>query len=366
MAIWGYLLLGRGGFWRAPALKDSNRELPCASAVPITVIIPARDEAASVGAAVDSLRTQRYAGEMRFIVVDDHSGDRTAAIAREHGAVVLTSLPLPPGWTGKLWAVSQGIAAARQHAPEYLLLTDADIIHGSDTIARLVARADSGGFDLTSVMVRLRAESFAERALMPAFVFFFLMLYPPAWIENPRYRTAGAAGGCMLIRREALERVGGIEAIRGALIDDCALARAVKQSGGRVWLGLTGETRSVREYGGFAAVWGMISRTAFTQLNYSPWLLAATVAGLGVTYMAPPFLVATARWPQSALGAAAWFMMTVAYAPMVRFYRRSIFWAPALPAIAMFYAGATIGSAVRYWTGRGGEWKGRIQAAPQP
>ena len=322
----------------------------------LTVIIPARNEATYIGRALDSL-----AG-MHVIVVDDNSSDATAEIARQHGATVVSGRPLPPGWTGKLWAMSQGVEVAAAGHPDYLLLTDADIVHGPGIISSLVTKAELDGFDLVSLMVLLRTESFAEKALIPAFVFFFLMLYPPSWIENPRRRTAGAAGGCMVIRREALERIGGIEAIRGELIDDCALARAVKRSGGRVWLGLTRDSRSIREYEGFGEIWRMISRTAFTQLRYSLLLLCAAIIGLVVAFLMPPVLALTFRPRVAFLGLAAWLGISIAYSPMLRFYRRSILWAPALPLIAMFYAGATLDSAIRYWTGRGGAWKGRTQA----
>lgn len=322
----------------------------------IVAIIPARNEAACIGQAVDSL-----AGTP-VIVVDDNSADATGEIARKHGATVISGRPLPPGWTGKLWAVSQGVEAAAADHPDYLLLTDADIVHGPGVVTALATKAATEGYDLVSLMALLRTESFAEKALIPAFVFFFLMLYPPSWIENPKRRTAGAAGGCIVIRREALERIGGIAAIRGELIDDCALARAVKRSGGRVWLGLTRDTRSIREYGGFGEIWRMISRTAFTQLNYSALLLCGTIAGLSVAFVLPPALALTFRPAASLAGLAGWLAMSIAYAPMLRFYRRSLLWAPALPLIAIFYAGATIDSAIRYWTGRGGMWKGRAQA----
>lgn len=326
----------------------------------LTVIIPARDEATYIGRALASL-----AG-MHVIVVDDNSSDATAEIARQHGATVVSGRPLPPGWTGKMWAVSQGVEAAAAAHPDYLLLTDADIVHGPGIVSSLVTKAELDRFDLVSLMVLLRTESFAEKALIPAFVFFFLMLYPPSWIESPRHRTAGAAGGCMVIRREMLERIGGIETIRGELIDDCALARAVKRSGGRVWLGLTRDTRSIREYGSFGEIWRMISRTAFTQLKYSPLLLCAAIAGLAIAFLAPPLLALTFRPLAGTIGALAWLGMSIAYAPMLRFYRRPVLWAPALPLIAMFYAGATIDSAIRYWTGQGGAWKGRTQAVKSP
>jgi len=275
---------------------------------------------------------------------------------------VLPGAPLPEGWTGKLWAAAQGVEEAGRFSPEYLLLTDADIVHAPDVVARLVARAEEGAYDLVSWMVALRCVSLAERALIPAFVFFFLLLYPPAWIRNPRFRTAGAAGGCMLIRRRTLDRIGGLARIRGELIDDCALARAVKDAGWRVWLGLSAESRSIREYGSFGEIGRMISRTAFTQLRHSLVLLAATLAGLALTFFAPP--VAAVRG--SLTGLAAWALMAAMYAPALRLYGRSLLWAPLLPLVAMFYAGATIHSAWAWMRGAGGMWKGRSQTKLRP
>jgi hopene-associated glycosyltransferase HpnB len=287
--------------------------------------------------------------------VDDHSSDATAERARAAGNVtVIQSAPLPPGWTGKLWAVSQGVAVAAPGNADYLLLTDADIVHSADSVRGLVARAETGGYDLVSYMAELRCETLAERALIPAFVFFFFMLYPPAWICRRNYKTAGAAGGCMLIRPAALERIGGIAAISGELIDDCALAARVKGSGGAVWLGPTHATRSLRGYDGFADVSNMIARTAFTQLDHSAWMLFGTVIGLLLTFAAP---VLCWNW----LGLATFLLMTLAYFPAVRFYRLSPLWALTLPFAAVFYLGATVQSAIRYWSGRGGEWKGRVQ-----
>ncbi len=246
-------------------------------------------------------------------------------------------------------------------APDFLLLTDGDIFHAPENVAELVAVAEEYPCDLASYMVRLATDTFAEQALIPAFVFFFFMLYPPAWIYSRRHRTAGAAGGCVLIRREMLQRIGGIAAIRDQIIDDCALARVVKQHGGRVWLGLTPNTGSIRSYGGFGGVGRMIARTAFNQLDHSPVLLAGTVAGLFFTYLLPPLLVFKGRPVLKYIGGASWLLMSAAYLPTVRFYRRSPLWSLALPPIALFYMGATVYSAVRYWRKQGGEWKGRVQ-----
>jgi len=363
-AIWVYFLIARGRFWRmveepAPALVPG---IPPS----VVAVVPARNEAAVVAPAVASLAAQDYPGEFSIILVDDHSDDDTAAVAldavpggRLH---VIAANPLPPGWTGKMWAVAEGVRAAG--SPDYILLTDADIVHPPDHLRHLVARAQTGCCDLVSSMVRLRCVSAAEQALIPAFVFFFFLLYPPAWIGDPRRKIAGAAGGCILIRREALERIGHIDRVRAEVIDDCALATAVKRSGGRIWLGLNGSALSVREYGTFAEIGRMVARTAFTQLGYSPWLLAGTLAGLAITYLAPPALTLLAPpGPARALGATAWLLMSALYLPAVRYYRRPWFWAPLLPLITVFYLGATMWSAISYWRGRGGMWKGRASAA---
>ena len=358
LAIWLYLLLARGGFWRMRA--DACTGTPGAPAPSVTAVVPARNEADVVGRSMTSLAAQRYPGEFHMILVDDASQDGTAGIARQAAPElrVTVARPLPPGWTGKMWAIAEGVRAA--HPSDYLLLTDADIVHPPEHLAGLVARAQEGGYDLVSYMVRLQCGSLAEQALIPAFVFFFFLLYPPAWIRDPRHATAGAAGGCVLVRRAALERIGGIERIRGELIDDCALARAVKQSGGSVWLGLSDAAVSLREYRTFGEIRQMISRTAFTQLQYSVWLLLGTAAGLAVTYLAPPVLtLAAPRGAAAGMGALAWLLMTAAYWPAVRYSGRHWFWAPLLPLIALFYLYATLHSAVAHWRGRGGIWKGR-------
>jgi hopene-associated glycosyltransferase HpnB len=357
LVIWIYLLAARGGFWRIQ--DESDGTAPPADGASVTAIIPARNEAPVIGQAVESL-----AGQVRVLVVDDASSDGTAGAARLAGAAVETARPLPPGWSGKLWAVSEGIRLAND-TPEYWLLTDADIVHPPDAVPRLVARARAGGFDLVSYMVMLECRTMAEQALIPAFVFFFFMVYPPTWIRSSRHGTAGAAGGCMLVRRDALERIGGIDRIRGALIDDCTLAREIKRSGGTVWLGLSARARSIRSYPGFAEFGRMISRTAFTQLGHSWRMLAGTLAGLALAFQVPPLL--TLFGPPGAakgLGAMAWLLMSVAYWPLVRFYRRPWFWAMMLPAIALFYMGATVHSALAWARGRGGMWKGRAASRP--
>jgi len=367
-AIWLYLLVGRGGFWLA---RERERgELPPPAAWPkVAIVVPARDEAEGIGASMASLVRQDYPGDWSIVLIDDGSSDGTAAIARQAavdcGAAarleVIAGKPLPAGWTGKLWAVKQGIEGAQARMPAYLLLTDADIVYAPDVLTRLVARAERGGLVLTSLMVMLRCESLAERALVPAFIFFFQMLYPFAWINDRKRRTAGAAGGSMLVRAQALRRAGGIEAIRNALIDDCALA-AVLKAQGPIWLGLTERVHSIRRYGGFADIRGMVARSAYAQLRCSPLLLLGTIAGMGVTYFAPPLLAVLGEWLAGALGLAAWLAMAIAFQPTLRLYRASPLWGLALPAIAFCYTLFTLDSALQFARGRGGLWKGRVQA----
>jgi hopene-associated glycosyltransferase HpnB len=375
LAIWLYLLLARGGFWRVSrALQPLSSPVTTASVAfgrRIIAVVPARNEAEGIGRAVSSLLAQTLTPPLRVIVIDDGSTDGTADVAKRAAEAagarerltLLSGTPPAVGWTGKLWAMSQGVNAASHHNPDFLLLTDADIEYAPDEIAGLAGKAEAEHLDLVSLMVRLSTATFAERCTIPAFVFFFLKLYPPAWIASARSSVAGAAGGCMLLRPEALVRAGGLAAIRACIIDDCALARAVKSSGGRVWLGLARATRSLRVYGSFADIGAMISRTAFNQLGHSYLVLAATLCGLIVTYLAPPLLLLTRQPLVIGLGAAAWLLMSLCYLPMVRFYRVAAAYTLLLPAVALFYAGATVHSAVQYAAGKGGRWKGRTQDA---
>ncbi len=363
---WAYLLLFHGQFWRVRRLIP----LPatCGATASVAVIIPARNEAEFISASLESLLHQTCAADLRIFVVDDNSTDATTDVAckaaRQAASApvsVIQGRPLPPGWTGKLWAIQQGIEAARAVKPEFFLLTDADIRHAPESVATLIAMARSGGFDLVSLMVKLRCETAAEKLLIPAFVFFFFKLYPPAWVANPRRGAAGAAGGCILVCAEALQRAGGIGAIRSAIIDDCALARAVKRSGGKLWLGLTPSTQSMRSYGSFAAIGRMVARAAFYQLRHSILLLGAALLGLAIAYLLPVALLFAGSALPIVLGATAWALMAVSYLPMIRFYRLNPLWALTLPAAALFYMGATIVSAFSYWAGYGGQWKGRAQ-----
>jgi hopene-associated glycosyltransferase HpnB len=337
-------------------------------APPVAIVVPARDEAGVIARAIASLLAQDYPGPFRVVLVDDNSTDATAAIARAlavplptPGAerlTVLNGAPRPPGWAGKLWAVHQGVAAT---AEPLVLLTDADIEHAPAHLATLVAQHEATGCDLVSEMVRLNTESPAERALIPAFVYFFQLLYPFARVNDPLSATAAAAGGTMLVTRRALARIGGIQAIADRLIDDCALAERIKR-GGRIWLGHSDLARSIRPYG-LADIWRMVARSAYVQLRHSPLLLAGTMAGLALLFLAPPaFMLFGTVWEQVA-GLLAWGAMGASFLPTLRRYAQSRNWAVLLPLIALFYMAATVGSALRHHFGRGVAWKGRAYEA---
>jgi hopene-associated glycosyltransferase HpnB len=371
LAIWVYLFFLRGSFWQLQ--EDTTKPESLDRWPRVVAIVPARNEAETIARCVASLAKQDYPGEFRFSVEDDHSDDRTGMLALqawlESGASRRISVhlasELPPGWTGKLWAMNEGVQEAANHSPEFFWFTDADIEHAPDTLRRLVIRAERDSLDLASLMVLLQAKSFPERLLIPPFLYFFLMLYPPRWIADPKARTAGAAGGCILLRRGALERIGGLAAIRSEVIDDCALARAVKKSSGKIWMGLTRASVSLRSYRSFSEIRDLIARTAFTQLRYSFFLLIGTLVALFVTYILPLISFFQGEDPAWFLAATAICLMAVSFGVTVRFYNLRFFWALTLPIAATFYAYATCVSALRYWLGRGGQWKGRAQAQRQ-
>ena len=368
LAAWLYLFFARGNFWQ---VHEETVELKPLKRWPrVVAIVPARNEAETVGRAITSLAKQDYPGDFFTILVDDHSDDGTADLARKAAvqcnvsgriSIHLAS-ELLPGWTGKVWAMNEGIAAAAGRAPDYFWLTDADITHAPDTLRRLVCQGERDSLDLASLMAYLRVKTFPERLLIPAFLYFFLTVYPPNWVMDPKSRAAAAAGGCILLRRSALERIGGMTAVRSEVIEDCALARAVKQSGGKIRLGLTRSSVSLRGYDSFAGIRDLIARVAFTQLRYSFLLLLGALTGLFVTYLLPWLLF-------FAFPGEAWLavdttiaMMAATFAVTVKFYGLAWPWALTLPIAALFYAYATCVSAVRYWLGRGGQWKGRAQA----
>jgi hopene-associated glycosyltransferase HpnB len=375
LAIWTYLLFGRGWFWLCGERDDSAaavRPLNEPDAWPsVVAIIPARDEADVIAQTVGSLLRQDYPGRFSVVVVDDQSSDGTADAASDAANAaqaadrlrIVTGTGPPPGWTGKLSAMRQGLAEveASTLAPEFVLFTDADIAYAPHVLSRLVAIARAKNSVLTSLMVKLRCESAAERWLAPAFVFFFQMLYPFAWVNDPRRATAAAAGGCMLVRREALHAAGGLEAVRGALIDDCALGALMKGQG-PIWLGLTENVASLRAYSTFAEFRRMVSRSAFAELRYSPLRLAGAMGGMALVYVAPLLFAIFARGAAQAVGAVTWAMMAIALAPMLRLYGRPLIGGIALPAVAAAYVAFTFDSAYQYWRGRGGYWKGRFQA----
>ncbi|AQA10378.1 glycosyltransferase [Streptomyces malaysiensis] len=389
LAAWLWLLLGQGFFWRTdvrlPRTGPGGSGPPEPAGWPsVAVVVPARDESAVLPASLPSLLAQDYPGPAEIFLIDDGSSDGTGKLARqladEYGGLPLTvdSPGEPgPGWTGKLWAVRHGMALATTRLAadrkddggvDYLLLTDADIAHEPDSLRELVRAAEANGLDLVSQMARLRVATYWERLIVPAFVYFFAQLYPFRWVNRPRGRTAAAAGGCVLLRREAAERAGVPEAIRQSVIDDVALARVVKRSGGRIWLGLADRVDSVRPYPRLGELWRMVSRSAYTQLRHNPLLLLVTVAGLAVVYLVPPAAVAagalTGRPAPLAMGAAAWALMAGTYIPMLRYYRQTLWLAPLLPLTALLYLLMTVDSAVRHHLGQGAAWKGRSYARP--
>ncbi len=379
LGIWVGLLGWRGQFWRS---DQKLEQIPLVSPShagkypSVCVVIPARNESELLPITLRSLLTQDYPGQVTLFLVDDHSTDGTAAIAEAMAEDELESdptrihvvagEPLPRGWTGKLWAIEQGIQQAQSFSPDYFLLTDADIEHEPGGLSRLVAKAQRDRLDLVSLMVKLRVQSFWEYLLVPAFIFFFQKLYPFRWVNDPDRATAAAAGGCILLRRSALERIGGIQTVRQALIDDCALAKAIKDQvdpSGKIWLGLSEDTRSLRAYPSLGSLWEMVARTAFTQLNYSPLLLFGTSVGMMLMYVMPIFSTMigflTQEWSLVTVGTIVWLMMAYSYIPTLRLYHCSPMISLVLPIIAFLYILMTLDSALRHWQGRGGAWKGR-------
>jgi hopene-associated glycosyltransferase HpnB len=392
-AAWVYLVAGHGGFWL------TSQRLPAAGAVPVAwpavaAVVPARNEAESLPVTLPGLLAQDYPGDFRVYVVDDNSDDGTGEIAAELGAkaaadggaplTVIKGRPRPDGWAGKVWAMAQGLAEATRRdadgvssapgagsAPHYVLFTDADIVSAPHALRDLVRSAQADDRALVSQMALLRAETRWERVIVPAFVYFFAKLYPFRKVNAPRSKTAAAAGGCMLVARAALEAAGGLEPIKGALIDDVALGTLLKRNGNRTWLGLSTDIRSARPYPSLASLWQMIARSAYVQLRYDPLLLAGTIAGLLVLYVAPPAGVIAALIAVAAGGAgpagtlaglaglAGWALMTASYVPMLRLYRLSPLRAPGLPVIAVLYAAMTADSARRHYSGRAVSWRGR-------
>ena len=367
LLIWLYLLAGHGMYWRTRECDDRlEPEQDIETWPSVVAVVPARNEADVIAKSIASLLAQDYPGPFRIVLVDDESEDGTGDIARaldnKMKLAVIAGAKRPAGWTGKLWAVHQGIARAAQNdAPDYLWLTDADIAHTPENLRHLVARANEDGLVLTSLMAKLHCQSLSERFFIPAFVYFFAMLYPFRRVNDPNKKTAAAAGGCMLVARKALENAGGIAAIKGAIVDDCALGKLLKTQG-PIWLGLTDRARSIRPYAGMGEIGRMVARSAYAQLSYSPVLLLGTLLGLCLMFLAPPLWALFAQGETWIAGALAWGLMAASLRPMLRFYGCAWAWGLAMPLIGLVYAGFTLDSAIQHWRGRGGMWKGRAQA----
>jgi len=373
LAIWIVLLVGRGGFWLPhPQLQPIRQPLEQQQqSISVVAVIPARNEEDVIGKTLPTVLSQNFSGEFRVILVDDRSEDRTAAIARQAAEqsgfpdrlTIISGHPLPNGWAGKVWAINQGAEHAAAGKADYIWFTDADIAHDAGVIQALVQKATAENLDLVSVMAQLRIDSRWDRLLIPAFVYFFAKLYPFWFVNNPRLRTAGAAGGCILVRRKTLEEAGGITAIRSALIDDCALGKLIKRHGGHLWLGFTQAVRSVRIYGTLHSVWDMVTRSAFHQLNYSIIKLLGTVIGMLLIYAAPPAItligLLTGEIGHAVLGGATWALMALSFVPILRHQHSPLWQAPLLPVAGILYTAMTVSSAWRHATGQGGMWKGR-------
>jgi len=370
LVIWLFLLLFWGGFWRAnQRIEDSDFTL--AKYPTVWAIVPARNEADVLPDCLSSLLNQNYPGELQIVLVDDNSSDLTGEIAIQLGEklnkserlTVISSQPLPTGWKGKLWAMEQGIQHAQKNHPSYLLFTDADIKHDLNNLSQLVHKAETEKLALVSLMVLLHCQSFWEKCLIPAFVFFFQKLYPFAWVNNPKNSMAAAAGGCILISNQALKDIGGIAAIKDALIDDCTLAKAIKFQGNNIWLGLTETTTSLRAYDNLKVIWDTIARTAYDQLNYSWLLLVGTVIGMSIIYLLAPigFIwgILTTNWLIVGITLLAQLLISIAYLPTLKLYKLSPLWSFSLGAIAFLYTLMTIDSAIKHYQGKGGSWKGR-------
>ena len=359
LLAWLYLALLHGRFW-----LTTDKRLPCAKPVRnprVAVVIPARNEADVIGRTIASLLTQDYAGEIHIFLVDDNSDDGTAkAGGVAENLTVIKGDPLPPGWSGKVWAMQQGWLAAQSWNPEWVWLTDADIVHPPDNLSRLLSKAEEG-FELVSLMVRLHCEGWAERLMIPAFIYFFFMLYPPAWIADPRRKTAGAAGGCVLLRAESLREAHAFESLHDEIIDDCALAEFVKYTGSCLWLGLADEARSVRGYAGLEGIVKMVARTAFNQLDHSAIRLVFAVVGLLFLFVTPIGVSLLSTGTIRIFGALACALMVISYVPVAHFYRSPLWVYCSLPFAACIYLFATVRSAFQYWSGHGGWWKGRAQ-----
>ena len=379
-AAWVYLTLGHGRFWRGE--ERLRPETPPAILPEVVVIIPARDEAESIDAVISAHLGSLYPGKLSVILVDDHSQDGTATIARaaaerpnahaRRPLHIIETPPLPEKWTGKLWAVQTGLDQIPAIAPDakYVLLTDADIVLAPDTLTDLVTKSEREKLMLASLMARLDSRGWGA-FLIPAFIYFFQMLYPFGRANDTEHNLAAAAGGCMLVRNSALQAIDGVKSFRSHLIDDCALARAIKDISPttKIWIGLADEeATSLRDNRSLESIWNMVARTAYTQLSYSPFLLAGTILGMALLYLAPVLAVLVWLGHGSFLtfliGLSAWALMAMTYWPTLKLYKRPPWETIALPFAGVFYAAMTITSAIRHWRGEGGKWKGRTYKSP--
>jgi hopene-associated glycosyltransferase HpnB len=372
LLIWLGLLLFWGQFWLGVRLSPSQKTLK--SYPNVWVVIPARDEADVLANSLKSVLQQNYAGNLAVALVDDNSSDDTAKIAQKTANKLektpqlhlISGQTLPSGWKGKLWALEQGINYAKEQVikPDYILLTDADIHHHNSNLTELITKAETEQLDLVSLMVLLRCQSFWEKLLIPAFVFFFQKLYPFKLANNPNSFVAAAAGGCILIRANTLEQIGGVASFKNALIDDCTLAKKVKKNQGKIWLGLTQKTISLRSYDSLKSIWDMVARTAFYQLNYSWLLLIGTIFGLFFVYLIPLLAIIWGIVYQditiTSVGLITYCLINVAYFPTLKLYQISPLWSCLLSAIAFLYGLMTIDSALKHLQGQGGSWKGRV------
>lgn len=370
LIFWLYALLSKVRFWQirtspVPSPPAQEKNWP-----QIVAVIPARNEAETIASTLQSLLTQSYPGEFSVILVNDHSEDETVSnaeacarqLGKEKQLIILNAPELPPRWSGKVWAMQQGfLHCEKVHLrPQYILFTDADITHSEDSLHELACRAYRDKLSLVSFMVKLNCQSFAEKLMIPAFVYFFRMLYPFEKVNNPNSSIAAAAGGVMLVERAVLRKSQGLAKIHNALIDDCALAKVIQKEGS-LWLGMTASTISSRQYSSFGEIWTMIARTAFFQLRNSFLRLMGCIVGMALIFIVPPALTLASSGIPQIIGALAWAMIAITYAPMLRFYKRSLLWAPFLPIIALLFLGATLDSARRHYLGHGGSWKGRAQ-----
>ena len=369
LLAWGWLTLFRGRFWAT----DQRLEVPQAkegSSWPgVVAVVPARNESEVIGQTIPTVLGQRYPGALSVYLVDDRSSDGTADIAKAAAREadkgfsfkVATGKERPDGWAGKVWALQQGVEAAKTVDHEYFWFTDADIAHSPDVLVSLVARAEEEGLDMVSVMAKLHVSTFWDRLLIPAFVFFFGKLYPFRWVNDHKKNTAAAAGGCVLVRKERLVEGGGFESMRDAIIDDCTLARLVRgpEGRGRLWLGMSQEVQSIRPYDGLRGIWDMVARTAYVQLRRSPVLLAGTILGMAWLYLGPPAAMGagiglaavgvwdTPTWVLLVSGAGGWGLMSAIYTPMLKWYRLNRWWGPMLPIAGLLYTLMTVDSGRR-------------------